>query len=86
MIRLKLDEILNDRGRSAYWVAQKTGLGNQTLWRLRHGKGKPSIATVNLLCGALNCQPGDLLEYVPDEPPAKIKDKRKTSKKSRVSK
>ena len=85
MLRLKLDEVLQKRGRSAYSVAKETGLKETTLWRLRHNKGSATFNTLDLLCKALDCQPGDLLEYISDELQVKIKSKRATSKKGRAS-
>jgi putative transcriptional regulator len=79
MLRLKLDELLQERGRSAYSVAKETGLKETTLWRLRHNKGTATFNTIDLLCKALDCQPGDLLEYIPDKPSRK--DKQPTSRK-----
>lgn len=73
MLKLKLDEILQKRERSAYSVAKETGIGQQTLWRLRHDKTLPNPKTLNLLCKVLDCQPGDLLEYIPDKPAPKSK-------------
>lgn len=49
-------------------VARMTGLAWDTVAAVYHGKAKAiSLETVNALCTALNCQPGDLLRYVPDE-------------------
>lgn len=73
MLRLKLDEVLQRQGRSAYSVAKETGLKETTLWRLRHNKGSATFNTLDLLCKALDCQPGDLLEYIPDKTASKPK-------------
>jgi len=62
MIRIRINEILKRRGRTAYWLAKKTGVSYTTLWRL--GKGHAlgvNFATLEKICGALDCDPGDLI-------------------------
>ena len=41
-------------------------MGEATIQKLRKGD-LVSWANINTLCSLLNCQPGDLMEYVPDE-------------------
>ena len=43
-------------------------MGQATLQQLRHGE-LASWKTIDTVCRLLDCQPGDLLEYVPDEIP-----------------
>ena len=38
MIEIRLDELLEERGRSFYWLAKETGISHTTLWRLKKGK------------------------------------------------
>jgi putative transcriptional regulator len=67
MIQPKLSELLEDRGRSLYWLAQETGIAYTTLHRL--GKAKANSVDFRVLdqiCGALDCQPGDLFIRVPN--------------------
>ncbi len=48
-------------------LAQRTGITEANLSILKTGKAKAlRLTTLNALCQALDCQPGDLLEYVPD--------------------
>jgi putative transcriptional regulator len=50
-------------------LAQRTGITEANLSILKTGKAKAlRLTTLNALCQALDCQPGDLLEYVPDGP------------------
>lgn len=50
-------------------LAQRTGITEANLSILKTGKAKAlRLTTLNALCQALDCQPGDLLEYVPDSP------------------
>lgn len=53
----------------------KDGLAPPTLQRLRDGK-PIDITTVNRLCKSLNCQPGDLLTYIPDPEESVTEDKK----------
>lgn len=49
-------------------LAEKAGVGRDTISRYYHGQVTAiEIDTLNRLCKALSCQPGDLLVYVPDE-------------------
>jgi len=67
MIQPKLSEVLAGRGRSLYWLAQETGIAYTTLHRL--GKARANSVDFRVLdeiCGALDCQPGDLFIRVPN--------------------
>ena len=49
-------------------LAQKTGITEANLSILKTGKAKAvRVETLNKLCRALDCQPGDLLEFREDE-------------------
>ena len=48
-------------------LAQRAGLSENTISAIYNGKiTRMEMETLNKLCVALDCQPGDLLEYVPD--------------------
>ena len=62
MIEIQVDRLLAGLGRSFYWLAKETGISHTTLWRLKKGKALGiNFDTLEKLCSALNCQPGDLL-------------------------
>jgi putative transcriptional regulator len=62
MIEIRLDQILETRGRSFYWLAKKTGISHTTLWRLKKGKARGiNFDTLEKMCQALECQLGDVL-------------------------
>ncbi len=67
-LRYKIDVIkaLKEKGISTYTMRKEKILSESTIQKLREGKG---IAWENIdaLCMLLNCQPGDIMEYVPDE-------------------
>lgn len=68
MIRVNLDVMLALRKRRGKDVAQAIGLSEQNLSALRQGRVKGvRFATLSALCRELDCQPGDILEYVPGE-------------------
>lgn len=64
MIEIHLDELLENRGRSFYWLAKETGISHTTLWRLKKGKALGiNFETLEKMCDMLKCQPGDVLSY-----------------------
>lgn len=67
----KLFELLEAQKVSTYYLRQHKIMGQQTYYNLKNGKGKLGAETIEKLCEALNCQPGDLMEYIPDssQPP-----------------
>jgi len=68
MIRITLNEALETRGRTVYWLAQNSGVPHVTLWKLSKAETQNSInlPVLSRICAALECKPGDLLEYVAD--------------------
>ena len=49
-------------------LASKTGITEANLSILKTGKAKAvRLSTLDSLCKALECQPGDILEYIPEE-------------------
>lgn len=57
-------EKLKEAGYSTYALMKQGLIGQATLTNIR--KGKPiNTATLDVICELLNCQPGDILEYVP---------------------
>ena len=77
MIVPRLDKLLAKKKRSFYWLAMETGVSHTTLWRLKKGKAVGiNFETLEKICRALRCQPGDVL-FLTNE---KTLLKRKTSK------
>ena len=49
-------------------LAEKVGVAAPNLSVFKNGKARAvRFSTLEAICQALNCQPGDLLEYVPDD-------------------
>lgn len=66
MIGIRVDELLKTRKRTFYWLAKETGISHTTLWRLKKGKALGlNFDTLEKICTALECQPGDVLELKP---------------------
>ena len=66
MIEIRVDQLLAEHGRTFYWLAKETGISHTTLWRLKKGKALGiNFETLEKMCQALNCQPGDVLELAP---------------------
>ncbi len=60
--------MLARRKMSSGELAEKVGISATNLSILKTGKAKAvRFSTLEALCRALDCQPGDILEYVPDD-------------------
>jgi putative transcriptional regulator len=60
MIEIRVKDLL--QGRTYYWLAKETTISHTTLWRLKKGKALGiNFETLEKLCLALECQPGDVL-------------------------
>jgi putative transcriptional regulator len=67
-IRAKLNVVLAERNVRLTELEEKTGISLNNLSILKTDKAKAvRFSTLNEICKALNCQPGDLFEYVPDD-------------------
>ncbi len=68
MINIRLDYLLLDKRMKLKDLAEATGLAVNNLSVLKTNKARAiRFSTLNSLCKSLNCTPGDLLEYIPDE-------------------
>jgi putative transcriptional regulator len=62
IIRIRIDELLKEHERTFYWLAKETGVSHTTLWRLKKDKAQGiTFNTLERVCEALSCQPGDVL-------------------------
>ena len=67
-ITVNIDVMLASRKMSSGELAEKVGISATNLSILKTGKAKAvRFSTLEALCRALDCQPGDILEYVPDD-------------------
>ena len=68
-IILRLDRVMADRKMSLKELSEKVGIANVNLSKLKTGKVSAiRFSTLEAICAALHCQPGDILEYVEEEP------------------
>ena len=67
-IILRLDRVMADRKMSLNQLTELVGISNVNLSKIKTGKiSAIRCSTLNGICKALNCQPGDILEYVEEE-------------------
>ena len=67
-IIVRLDRMMADRKMSLNELADKINMSNVNLSNLKTGKMKGiRFETMNSICKALDCQPGDLFEYIDEE-------------------
>ena len=65
-IILRLDRVMADRKMSLNELSEKVGVSNVNLSKIKTGKVSAiRFSTLAAICKALNCQPGDILEYEP---------------------
>lgn len=66
-IVINVDVMLARRKMSVTELSEKVGITMANISILKNGKAKAvKLDTLNKICRALDCQPGDILEYVPD--------------------
>lgn len=67
-IIVNLDVMLAKRKKSLTQLSQEVGITMANLSILKQGKGRAvRFSTLNAICDALSCQPGELLEFKEDE-------------------
>ena len=67
-IILRLDRVMADRKMSLNELAEKVGISNVNMSKIKTGKiSAIRFSTLNGICRVLNCQPGDVLEFVEDD-------------------
>ena len=66
MIKLNLDRVMAERQLSLTELAERIGITLANLSILKTNKARAvRFSTLDALCRALECQPGELLEFVP---------------------
>lgn len=65
----KLFELMKAKGLTTYKIRQENIISQSALTAIKNGKSV-TTDTIAKLCAVLDCQPGDILEYVPDDLPA----------------
>ena len=68
MVKLKVDKILEEKGKTIYWLCQQMDISYWNLSRMIKGETSSiRYDSINQLCNALNCTPAELFCYTPDE-------------------
>ena len=77
MILINLDVVMAKRKMSLNELSDKVGitLANLSILKNNHAKAV-RLSTLDALCKALDCQPADILEYVPDAQEEKVQESR----------
>lgn len=63
----KLFTLLKEKGWNSTRIRNENLIGQGTLTNLRNGTGGLDHKTIDRICRVLGCQPGDIMEYVPEE-------------------
>lgn len=67
-IIIRLDRVLADKKMKLNDLADKVGISNVNLSNLKTGKVKAiRFSTLEAICEILDCQPGDIMEFVPND-------------------
>ena len=67
-ITVKLDDLLHDRRMTLTELADRIGMALANLSILKTGKARAiRFSTLDAICEALSCQPGDILRFEPEE-------------------
>lgn len=67
-IVVNIDVMLAKRKMSVTELSEQVGITMANISILKNGKAKAiKLSTLNQICRALNCQPGDILEYVEEQ-------------------
>jgi putative transcriptional regulator len=70
MIRVNLDVMMAKRKMSLTELAEKVGITMANLSVLKTEKARAiRFSTLESICKVLDCQPGDILEFIPDKNP-----------------
>ena len=66
-IILRLDRVMADRKMSLKELSERVGVSNVNLSKMKTGRiSAIRFSTLEAICRALSCQPGDILEYDPE--------------------
>ena len=63
----KLFALLKEKGLKKYSLRKEKVIGVSALESMRTGTGHIDTRTIEKLCAYLNCQPGDIMEYIPEK-------------------
>lgn len=68
MIQFSLRDLLKQKGMTQMELVEKTRIRQPTLSAISTGKIKTiPVSVIDRICSALDCQPGDIMEYIPED-------------------
>lgn len=67
----KLFALLKEKGYTTYKIRKENIISQSALQKMKKGEGSIDTRTLERLCKALDCQPGDIMEYVEEQDSAK---------------
>ena len=68
MVRLKIRELLDEKGKTKYWLHNQINMDYNNLSRLMNNETDTiRFENIEKLCNILDCTPNELMEIVPDE-------------------
>ncbi len=63
----KLFALLKEKGYTTYTLRKENLISQSALQKMKKGEGSIDTRTLERLCKLLDCQPGDIMEYIPDD-------------------
>ena len=63
----KLFALLKERGITSYKIRKDNIISQAALTKMKNGEGNIDTRTLERLCAVLQCQPGDIMEYVEEQ-------------------
>ncbi len=60
----KLFALLKEKGITSYKIRKDNIISQAALTKMKNGEGNIDTRTLERLCAVLECQPGDIMEYV----------------------
>lgn len=60
----KLFRLLEEKGITTYKIRKENIISQGSLTKMKNGEGNIDTRTLERLCKVLNCQPGDIMEYI----------------------
>src|SRR5262245_55032960 len=69
MILIRLEAVLEKKGKSMYWLAKTSGVPHNTLRNMakKDSQRRIDLWVLSKMCAALDCLPGEFFEFLPDE-------------------
>ena len=72
MIRFNLETLLEERGKTRYWLAKQAGMSHQNITKMARSNAKGIRSeSIEVFCQILECMPNDLLVIDYDQPEGK---------------